>query len=216
MLAAPRPSRGAGPSPRAARILRAVIEELARSDYGGLSFDRVAARAGVNKTTVYRHWETKPELVRAALSLVVQSMAPPVSTGSLREDLIRVGRRMVEFSTSFEGQSLIRLHLLQHPEPELASIAQELHTRHIAQVAALGEAATARGELPKGTDFALLLDMLGGAFHSRLFMKRQPVDDVLIARVVDILLRGVGAGRRPGAASGGGGPRRVGSRPARQ
>lgn len=191
------------PSAREARILQAVIEELARFDYGGLTFDRVAARAGVNKTTVYRHWEKKPDLVRAALSLVLQSVSPQVSTGTLRGDLIRVGRRMVEFSTSFEGQSLARLHLLQHPEPELANIAKELQARHIAQLAALGDAAISRGELPAGVDFKLVLDMLGGALHLRLFMKNEPVDDVLIARIVDILLRGVGVSGdrgRPGRA----------------
>jgi AcrR family transcriptional regulator len=179
-------------SPREARILRAVIEELARSDYGGLAFERVAARAGVNKTTVYRHWETKADLVRAALSLVAQSVIPEVSAGTLREDLMRVGRRMVDFSTSFEGQCLIRLRLLQHPEPELASIARDLHAKHIGQLAALAEAATQRGELARGVDFTLLLDLLGGALHVRLFMKNEPVDDVLIARIVDILLRGAG------------------------
>ncbi len=38
----------------------------------------------------------------------------------------------------------------------------------------------------------LMLDMLGGALHVRLVMKNEPVDDVLIARIVDMLLRGVG------------------------
>src|SRR5580658_9005569 len=171
------PERGESPSPREVRILRAVIEELARSDYGGLAFERVAARAGVNKTTVYRHWETKADLVRAALSLVAQSVIPEVSAGTLREDLIRVGRRMVDFSTSFEGQCLMRLRLLQHPEPELATIARDLHAKHIAQLAVLVEAATRRGELTRGVDFNLVLDMLGGALHVRLFMKNEPVDD---------------------------------------
>jgi AcrR family transcriptional regulator len=177
---------------REARILRAVIEELARSDYGGLSFERVAARAGVNKTTVYRHWETKADLVRAALSLVVQSVLPEVSTGALRADLIHVGRRMVDFACSFEGKALIRLRLLQHPEPELASIAKDLHDKHLAQLTALAQAATLRGELAKGVDVKLMLDMLGGALHVRVVMKNEPVDDVLIARIVDMLLLGVG------------------------
>jgi AcrR family transcriptional regulator len=179
-------------SPREDRILRAVIEELARSDYGGLAFERVAARAGVNKTTVYRHWETKADLVRAALSLVARSVIPEVSSGTLREDLIRVGRRMVDFSTSFEGQCLMRLRLLQHPEPELATIARDLHAKHIAQLAALAEAATQRGELTRGADFNLVLDMLSGALHVRLFMRNESVDDVVIAQIVDVLLHGVG------------------------
>jgi AcrR family transcriptional regulator len=187
------PARKPQPSARVARILRAAIEELARSDYGGLAFERVAARAGVNKTTVYRHWETKADLVRAALSQVLQSVMPEVSSGTLREDLIRIGRKVVDFSMSFEGQCLVRLRLLQHPEPELASIARDLHARHFSHLAALAEAATRRGDLPKGVDFKLLLDMLGGALHSRLVMQNESVDDVLIARMVDILLCGVGA-----------------------
>ncbi len=43
--------------------------------------------------------------------------------------------------------------------------------------------------------------MLGGTLHTRLFMKNEPVDDVLIAQIVDILLRGAGVA----------GPRAVGS-----
>lgn len=177
-------------------ILRAVIEELARADYGGLTFERVAARAGVNKTTVYRHWETKVDLVRAALSSVARSMSPGPTTGTLRGDLLRIGRTMIDFATSFEGQCLMRLRLLQHPEPELAGIAKELHAKHVAEWAALAKAAVVRGEVARDVDLLLLLDMLGGALNVRLVMKNESVDDVVIAQIVDILLHGAGTHRR--------------------
>lgn len=168
-----------------------MLEELARADYGGLTFERVAARAGVNKTTVYRHWETKADLVRAALSSVAQAFGPGPTTGTLRGDLLRIGRAMADFSTSFEGQSLMRLRLLQHPEPELAGIAKGLHATHLVELVALAQAAVARGEVAADVDITLLLDMLGGALHVRLVMKNEPVDHVFIARVVDVLLDGV-------------------------
>ena len=50
-----------------ARVLEATIEELALSGYAALALERVAARAGVNRTTIFRRWPTKPELVRAAV-----------------------------------------------------------------------------------------------------------------------------------------------------
>jgi AcrR family transcriptional regulator len=171
-------------------ILRAAIEELARSDYGGLTFEKVAARAGVNKTTVYRHWETKVDLVRAALSSAARSMSPGPTTGTLRGDLLRIGRAMTDFATSFDGQCLMRLRLLQHPEPELAGIAKDLHAKHLAALASLAKAAVARGEVAPDVDLGLILDMLGGALHVRLVMKNEPVDDVVIAQIVDILLHG--------------------------
>ena len=178
-------------SKREKLILGAVIEELARSDYGGLTFEHVAARAGVNKTTVYRHWETKVDLVRSALASVARSMSPGPTTGTLRGDLLRIGRTMVDFATSFEGQCLMRLRLLQHPEPELAAVAKDLHAKHVAELAALAKAAVARKEVDRDVDLGLLLDMLGGALHIRLVMKNEPVDDVVIAKIVDILLHGV-------------------------
>src|SRR5262245_16386487 len=73
MSAKPRAKRsgGKGPLVRGEAVVRgilaAALEELARTGYGALRIEGVAARAGVNKTTVYRRWATKENLVRAAL-----------------------------------------------------------------------------------------------------------------------------------------------------
>jgi AcrR family transcriptional regulator len=177
-------------------ILRAAIEELARSDYGGLTFEHVAVRAGVNKTTVYRRWETKADLVRAALTSVAQAFRPGPTTGSLRGDLMRIGRVVREFIASFEGQCLMRVRLLEHPEPELAGMAKELHERSLGDIASLGRAAVECGELVAESDMVLLVEMLSGALHTRLLMKNEAADDVVIARFVDVLLHGVDGLRR--------------------
>jgi AcrR family transcriptional regulator len=187
------------PSPRALReraILRAAIEELARADYGGLTFERVALRAGVNKTTVYRRWETKSDLVRAALTSVAQTFRFGPTAGSLRGDLMRIGRAIREFVVSFEGQCLMRVRLLQHPEPELATMAKELHARSLGDIASLGKAAFERGEIQAESDMPVLVEMLSGALHTRLLMKGESVEDAVIARFVDVLLQGAGAARR--------------------
>jgi hypothetical protein len=84
---------------------------------------------------------------------------------------------------------------LQHPEPELAGVAKDLHAKHVAELAALAKAAVERGEVASDVDPSLLLDMLGGALHIRLVMKNEPVDDVVIAQIVDILLHGAGTHR---------------------
>jgi AcrR family transcriptional regulator len=176
---------------REREILRAVIEELAGSDYGALTFERVAARAGVNKTTVYRNWETKAELVRDAILSFAPMLDDGTSTGSLREDLRRIGRHMVEFASSFEGQCLMRLRLLRQPAPELAGVARELQERRFARLSSLVQAAVDRGEISADVDALLLVEMLVGTLHYRLLVKNQPVDEVIIATVVDVLLDGV-------------------------
>jgi AcrR family transcriptional regulator len=188
----PRVAQESGRAVRERAILRATIEELARSDYGGLTFERVAARAGVNKTTIYRRWDTKADLVRAALTSVAQALRVGSTTGSLRGDLLRIGRSIREFVASFEGQCLMRVRLLQHPEPELAGMARDLHARSLGDIAALGRAAVERGEIAAESDMRLLVEMLSGAIQTRMLMKDEVADDVVIARFVDVLLHGAG------------------------
>ena len=189
---APKPNR----AQKTAAIFRATLEELASADYGGLTFERVALRAGVNKTTLYRRWPEKAALVRDALTSMVDEFTLEPTTGSLREDLLRIGRKTVEFASSFMGQCLQRLRLLNHPEPELAAIAKSLDARHQAKLNELAAAAVERGDVPEDTDVRLLLDMFGGALWIFLFHKNERVDDVLIARIVDRLLYGVTTRRR--------------------
>ncbi|HEX6244732.1 MAG TPA: helix-turn-helix domain-containing protein, partial [Polyangiales bacterium] len=75
---------------RSARVVEAVLqataEELGRVGFLALRIDDVAERSGVNKTTIYRRWATKEELVAAMLERMTLSHEVP-DTGSLRGDL---------------------------------------------------------------------------------------------------------------------------------
>lgn len=51
-----------------ARVLEAAMTEMRARGYDGLSVDRVAERAGVGKTTIYRRWPSKAELVMAMIT----------------------------------------------------------------------------------------------------------------------------------------------------
>jgi AcrR family transcriptional regulator len=176
---------------REQKILRAAIEELARSDYGGMTVEGVALRAGVNKTTVYRKWETKAELMRAAFASIGEMYRIGPTAGDLRSDLRRIGQNIIAFSKTIEGRSLLRLFLLSHPEPELAEIAQNLHSRKFEELRQLIATAVTRGELARDADIALLLDVLWGALYSRLVLKNERVGTQLLESIVDIVMHGV-------------------------
>lgn len=188
MVEAAQPTRR---SQRERNILRATLEELAGADYGTLSIDNVAKRAGVNKTTVYRKWPTKAELVGSALLALAEQISVGPSSGSLRGDLLEIGRRLLNVALSLEGQGLARLHVLRRPEPELAGTIALLRERRSQKLEHLLAAAVERGELAPDADLSLLLDMLGGLLHVRLFVKGLGVDELDIARAVDVLLDGV-------------------------
>jgi AcrR family transcriptional regulator len=48
-------------------VVMAALEELARGGYSSFSCESVAERAGVNKTTVYRRWGTRENLMLDAM-----------------------------------------------------------------------------------------------------------------------------------------------------
>jgi AcrR family transcriptional regulator len=57
-------ARGGGRAPQAhPAILEAALESFIDDGYEGMSMESVAARAGVGKTTIYRRWPSKKELI---------------------------------------------------------------------------------------------------------------------------------------------------------
>jgi len=84
----------ARPDPRVARsrqvILSAALAELGEIGYGGFTTESVAARAGVGKSTIYRHWPDRLSLIADAFAKLHESEAPDLSYGTPRDKLERI------------------------------------------------------------------------------------------------------------------------------
>lgn len=78
------------------RVRQAALEELAERGWGGFGIESVARRSGVAKSTIYRHWSGKLDLVADALEeLVVQPPAGPGTTGDARARVEELMRHLV-------------------------------------------------------------------------------------------------------------------------
>ncbi|WP_257450154.1 TetR/AcrR family transcriptional regulator [Archangium lipolyticum] len=171
-------------------VLEATLEELAVVGYGALRIDDVAARAGVNKTTIYRRWPTKQELVEAALHCVVVARVVPPDTGSLRGDLLETGRHMASLMRSAEGQALRRILIAEERNPEFTAIASLLRGAMDALPLPVIEAARTRGELAPGLESVLPFRVLAASIQHRLFMEGRDIDEGYLAQLVDLILLG--------------------------
>ena len=69
--------------------MRATLEVLVTDGYRALTMEKVRARAGVGKATIYRRYGSKEELVKAAVEHLHQDLPVPEDTGSLRGRLRR-------------------------------------------------------------------------------------------------------------------------------
>ena len=68
-------------------ILQAAIDELADHGYGRVTIEGVAARAGVAKSTIYRHWPDRLVLIADAFETFHEQMVPDTSGLPRRETI---------------------------------------------------------------------------------------------------------------------------------
>lgn len=195
-------------------VLAATRAELGRRGYAGLRIEDVAARAGVNKTTIYRRWPTKIDLVGAAIREFVEIDAELPDNGDVRADLLELFGRTIARAQTEEGRALIRLLATERGNPELDGIAAAFREERMAHRAALVERAIARGELPPGTDARLVVEVMFSALHARLCQLEPALEPGFMPAVVDLVLAGARSGERSvagGATAGAPRPRRRGT-----
>lgn len=193
----PRRTEGVHSGGRAARVvadvLKATAEELGRVGYAALRIEDVAARSGVNKTTIYRRWPTKGDLVGATLRQIADDQAPP-DTGTLRGDLIEHIRRLVEWATSPTGRGVLRMMQVERADQEVEAIARAVRAENLERRVAPIKRGITRGELPFGTNAELVVELVYSPIFARLIMANEPLTEPHAAAIVDVVLAGARAG----------------------
>ncbi|HEY4181302.1 MAG TPA: TetR/AcrR family transcriptional regulator [Kofleriaceae bacterium] len=170
-------------------VLHTTVQLLGEIGYGALRIEEVAERSGVNKTTIYRRWPTKVQLVTAAIQ-AHKLHEPPRDTGDLVNDLTEMYVGSLCHSDLPLVRGLQRMMLLEQQDNELAVIRAELRERVLAIRLPRLQLAVRRGELPRGTDVLLLLEMIGGALYSRLLSYREAPTPDLIGHIVRTIIEG--------------------------
>jgi AcrR family transcriptional regulator len=197
--AAARPRTGGRSARVVSEVLSATLEVFAEHGYAGLSVEAVALRAGVNKTTVYRRWASKAELLGAALLSLRDEEPEPPDTGSLRKDLLQLLREAAARMATPRRRAIMQSLLLGNADPEIQAMLQRMRDTRPMIPSLVIERAIKRRELPRGSDPDLIASALIGPLHTRTYWKRQTVDDAFIVGLVNLVVAGALAGgaRRP-------------------
>ncbi|GHF13218.1 TetR/AcrR family transcriptional regulator [Streptomyces morookaense] len=193
--------------PRSTEADRAILDAtraaLVELGWGKLTMGDVAARAGVAKTTLYRRWAGKNELVVDAVAALFDEHLELPDRGSLRADV--------------EGVVLQFASLLERPETKTALMAVVAEsTRDDAlrdrirsaivdrqkSLVLIGRArAQTRGELPREPDETqaarnadLIFDVIAGAVVHRTLVSAEPVDEEWARGFTALVVGGLTAG----------------------
>jgi AcrR family transcriptional regulator len=177
-------------------VLDATLSQLADVGFERLSIPLIAELAGVNKTSIYRRWPEKVDLVRAALEGAMSHVEHAPDTGNLRGDLVELARTAATFMQSPVGMAMVRIMMAEGANPQLRALA----TMTYAEAGKQGpwivlKRAVERGELNGKIDPSLMLFTMAGAIMHRVFVERQKTSDQFLEQVVELVMLGAAAMR---------------------
>jgi AcrR family transcriptional regulator len=172
-------------------ILDATLEQLEARGFVDLRVEEVARVAGVNKTSVYRRWPSKGELVLAALATTSDEGPPFVESGDLRRDLVDLLTAKTATLSTPRARRILRALMVFDADAEgVAALTDALRQHRYSTPRGVLARAVERGALPQGSDTGFLCELLLAPILHRILIVNEPVDAAFLARLVDQVLAG--------------------------
>jgi AcrR family transcriptional regulator len=172
-------------------ILQATLALLGEVGFEAISMDAIASRAGVGKTTIYRRYSSKEELVADAIERIRADITIP-DTGSLERDIDLLIENAAHITLSPLGRQTIALIIgSASNNPKFAEIYWEkyLQPRQRAFAEVL-ERAKHRREVRQDLDPLLVFDMMSGIMlHALLFLPQSESWTGYVRRAVQLLIQ---------------------------
>ncbi|MFD0023029.1 TetR/AcrR family transcriptional regulator [Streptomyces sp. NPDC058382] len=183
---APAPRRSKITPERAQELYTAVLDMLRENGYESLTMEGVASRSRCGKSTLYRQWGSKPELVVAALHGTRRGLLRRIDTGTLAGDLREAARAIGAGSVRDTPLMLALSHAaLQSPEL-LCALRESLILPELAAIDAIVRRGVERGEVAadnRATEFVSA--QLLGVMRARPMLEGAIADETYLVRFLE-------------------------------
>ncbi|MCX5560828.1 TetR/AcrR family transcriptional regulator [Streptomyces sp. NBC_00038] len=182
-----------------AAILEATRAALVELGWSKLTLGDVATRAGVAKTTLYRRWAGKNELVVDAVAELFDELELP-DRGSLAADIEGVVLQFAAILSRPEAKTALMAVVAEstRDEPLRERIRTSIVDRQKCLVLEGRTRAQLRGELPPEPDPVtaartadLIFDVVAGAVVHRTLVSAEPADENWVHSFTRVLLLGL-------------------------
>jgi AcrR family transcriptional regulator len=179
-------------------ILQAALALFAQEGLAGLSMEAIAEQAGVGKTTIYRRWPSKEDVIKEALTQFREEQPLP-DTGALRGDLLAVTQQAQDLFRRYPLMARLTAMLIAEikARPEIyQAFYEKLIAPRRAQFHEMVERAKVRGEIRPELDSNFIVSLIFialvyGDFLGELIDPAAGQGDRAEA-AVDVLMRGIG------------------------
>ncbi|WP_037078489.1 TetR/AcrR family transcriptional regulator [Pseudonocardia spinosispora] len=177
-----------------AEVVAAAGQILMEEGMSAFTIERVAARSGASKVTLYKWWPSKGALALDGYTHAVSHDLEFPDTGDVEADLTSQVRAFIGVLNGPAGRAIAELIGQSQTDHELAAAFRERYSapRRALAVHTLG-IAQGRGQIRADVDPEVVVDQLWGAGYHRLLIPDQP----LTVEFADALVATIMAGLRP-------------------
>lgn len=172
-------------------MLQATLELLAEVGFEAMSIEAIANRAGVGKTTIYRRYTSKEELVADAIESARQDVVIP-DKGNLWSDIDELIENAARITLNPLGRKTVAMIISSASNnPHFAQIywTKYLEPRRTAFAIVL-ERAKIRNEIPADLDSGLVFDTMSGIMlYALVFPPTTESWSEYIRRALQMLLK---------------------------
>ena len=174
-------------------ICRAALEEFAAVGHAAFRMESVAARAGVGRSTVYRHWPDKAALIADALETLNVQPDPgrDLAEGTARQQVVLLLTHLARALTDSPVAPCIPA--LVHATENDSAIRDFFHgysARRRQRLTDAIAAGVASGQFSERIDPDAASAALSGALFYRRLMTAEAPDTNFVATLVDTVLGG--------------------------
>lgn len=172
-------------------MLQATLELLAEVGFEAMSIEAIASRAGVGKTTIYRRYNSKAELVADAIESIREEIVIP-DTGSLWGDMDTLIQNAAQISLNPLGRQTVAMIISSASSN--AEFAQIYWTKYLQPrreaFAVVLERAKVRQEVKLDLDPGLVFDTMSGIMlYAMIFQPTTESWETYVRRSLELVLQ---------------------------
>jgi len=170
------------------KMLDAVTELALTRGVRALTIDEVARRSGVAKTTIYRHFPSKNQLIVTAIDGITPVPEVP-DTGCLHDDLVQfLGNVLPIFADRDLRALFLDIMATAVFDQELAGLHHSMMEARGQALASIVTRAKARGELPDDMAMDVAFVLIEGPLIVRSLSDPATLDDLDLERLVERII----------------------------
>ena len=182
----PDDSVGGIPADIRARVMPAVIDELARWGVERFSIEALAERHHLDATQIYRYWGDRQRLIVDAALADFEALSSATDTGSLRGDLLALARSVTDRINTEVGRTRLRAFVMDGRGYHDEETRMKFWQARFAVVRAFVDRARERGELREGVDTLAAVQIVMAPLQIRALYSDVKVDDDFCEAIADM------------------------------